>query len=383
MSKFWSTDSSSSSSSDEENEESTQDAASIGEGEPATEGLSQDPNAAWERIKDKQIFREPSQSTNAKPPDCTRIVCISDTHGKHRDVHLPPGDILIHGGDFTKSGEPGTILDLSKYFQESGFEEVIVIPGNHDMTLHPEFYEEKWQRFHDKKFDCDLAQDSVKRCTYLVDSPHTTKDGIEVYGSPWSPEFYDWAFNLPRGAPIREVWNKIPEPTDVLITHGPPLGRGDLTPHSGRAGCYDLLVAVQERIKPRVHIFGHIHEGAGATFDGQVLYINASNLNVKYQAVNHPIVIDVPYDRSKPAMIVPPHCNMTPKDLICWCQDKKYNLIAEALEGCDLEALPSRNALVSQDTYEEVDYRLQLRLHGEYRQLRKALAVLYAQCFPR
>jgi hypothetical protein len=221
---------------------------------------------------------------------------------------------------------------------------------------------------------------------YLKDSSHTTKHGIEVHGSPWSPEFFDWAFNLPRGAPIRGIWDKIPLATDVLITHGPPLGRGDLTPHNGRAGCYDLLVAVQERIKPRVHVFGHIHEGAGVSFDGQVLYINASNLNIKYQAVNHPVVIDVPHDKSKPVRVVPPDCRITSEDLPGWCKNNGYGRIGLLLDDCTLDALPSGNALLGEDAYEVIAE--QIKLHRNmcregYRELRSVLSALYAQSFPK
>jgi 3',5'-cyclic AMP phosphodiesterase CpdA len=257
MSKFWSTGSISSSSSSDSEDEGNADNDWPEKEETqknSRDALSHDPNLAWDTIKGKQEFIEPLKSSNSKPPDCTRIVCMSDTHGKHREIYLPPGDILIHGGDFTKSGEPGNIRDLDRYFGETNYDEIICIAGNHDMTLHPEFYESNWKRFHNKKFTASGT--SFKNCTYLEDASHTTGDGLDVYGSPWSPFFFGWAFNLDRGAPIKAVWDKIPDATDLLITHGPPLGRGDLTADNGRVGCYDLLVAVQERVKPRLHIFG-------------------------------------------------------------------------------------------------------------------------------
>jgi hypothetical protein len=381
MSKFWSTGTSSSSS-DEEGEGEDSVAWDDKEQDASIEAMSEDPNAVWKQIRGEQVFREPLQSTTAKTADCTRIVCISDTHGKHRDISLPGGDILIHGGDFSKSGEVGSIQDLSSYFRDSGFEEVICIAGNHDMTLHPEYYQNNWGRFHHEKFDCDLAQESLKHCIYLKDSSYTTKKEIEVFGSPWSPEFFDWAFNLPRGASIREVWDKIPSSTDVLITHGPPLGRGDVYGDNGRAGCHDLLVAVQEIIRPRVHIFGHIHEGAGITFDGQVLYINASNLNVIYQAVNHPIVVDIPHDSSKPARVVPPECKISRADLPRWCKENSFHLIARLLDGANLDALPSQNDLVGDTAYEAIANELELhRDRQACHQLQKVLSELYAQSF--
>lgn len=72
------------------------------------------------------------------------------------------------------------------------------------------------------------------------------------HSSPWQPEFYDWAYNLPRGEPCAAKWRAIPDGVDILLTHGPPLGHGDLCkPGQHRAGCVDLLQQVQTRIKPK------------------------------------------------------------------------------------------------------------------------------------
>ena len=81
-------------------------------------------------------------------------------------------------------------------------------------------------------------------------------------GTPWQPEFGGWAFNLKRGEECLRKWNLIPEDTDVLITHSPPLGFGDLCSTGIRAGCVDLLQSVQNRVKPKYHVYGHIHEGS-------------------------------------------------------------------------------------------------------------------------
>lgn len=75
------------------------------------------------------------------------------------------------------------------------------------------------------------------------------------------PEFGNWAFNLPRGEECLEKWNKIPTDTDILLTHTPPLGHGDLVCSGVRAGCVELLSTVQQKVKPKYHVFGHIHEG--------------------------------------------------------------------------------------------------------------------------
>ena len=392
MSKFWTTgddDNSSSDASSNEIQTYSRYGNKLDETDPSAalgdDYLSENPNEAWQKIEDSQIFRDPLQSTTtAKPPDCTRIVCISDTHGRHRQVHLPAGDILIHGGDFTNSGEVGSIKDLSKYFEESGFQEIVCIAGNHDMTLDPDYYAQKWTRFHRKQFDCREAKASLQHCVYLNDSSYTTKQGnIEFYGSPWSPEFFGWAFNAIRGGPIRNIWEQIPSSTDVLITHGPPLGRGDLTACNGYAGCYDLLLAVQKRIQPRLHVFGHIHEAAGTSFDGQTLFVNASSLDIKYQPVNHPIVIDIPHDVSQPARVVPPNCQVNANELAEWCIENGYKTIGDLLLHSD--EIPSGNDLLQhEEAYDILVEHLFTRGFREaHRELPIMLSSLHAQSFPK
>jgi hypothetical protein len=110
---------------------------------------------------------------------------------------------------------------------------------------------------------------------YLQDSGITIS-GARFWGSPWQPAFNDWAFNLPRGKALAQKWARIPDDTDVLIPHGPPAGFGDQTGYAGnRTGCEDLLVAV-ERVKPRMHLFGHIHDAGGVWQHGETLIANVT-----------------------------------------------------------------------------------------------------------
>ncbi|CAD7956293.1 unnamed protein product [Amoebophrya sp. A120] len=120
-----------------------------------------------------------------------------------------------------------------------------------------------------------------------------SQKSLNIYGSPYQPEFGDWAFNLKRGPDSRTEWDKIPTETDILITHGPPLGRGDFCSSGLRAGCLDLLETVQNRVKPTGHVFGHIHEGYGGSFDGETLFVNAATCNLAYAPNNPPVVVEV------------------------------------------------------------------------------------------
>ena len=121
------------------------------------------------------------------------------------------------------------------------------------------------------------------------------ENNIRIYGTPWQPEFYNWAFNLPRcGQDLMRVWNQIPKNTDILITHGPPQDHLDVSgpPHNEpHLGCELLRVKVDEQ-PPKIHVFGHIHGGYGYKFHNGTHFINASVLNEQYEQVNKPLTVD-------------------------------------------------------------------------------------------
>ncbi len=190
-----------------------------------------------------------------------RLVLISDTHTRHRELELPDGDVLIHAGDFTNAGTVPEVSDFARWMRTRPHAHKVVIAGNHDLLFERNPIEAR-------RLMADL--------TYLEDTS-TTIDGIHFYGSPWQPWFYDWAFNVERGPAIREKWDKIPSDVDVLITHGPPSGHGDVNRHGDAVGCEDLLAVVRER-QPTLHVYGHIHEGRGITHWKSTTFINASSV---------------------------------------------------------------------------------------------------------
>lgn len=211
-----------------------------------------------------------------------RIVAISDTHSRHPQfTEIPDGDILIHAGDATVRGDVMEIVEFNRWLGTLPHKHKIFVAGNHDFLFEraPE-----------------LARNLMSNAIYLLDSFRIV-EGLKIYGSPWQPRFFDWAFNLDRGAEIRRKWEMIPEDTDVLITHGPPKGIRDFvidrwTGTYETVGCEELLPIVQ-RIKPRVHIFGHIHLAYGQENHDGTTFINASSCNEAYKIVNAPIVIDL------------------------------------------------------------------------------------------
>jgi Predicted phosphoesterases, related to the Icc protein len=135
---------------------------------------------------------------------------------------------------------------------------------------------------------------------------------------------------------IHEKWDAIPESVDVLITHGPPLGRGDKVFLGGsRAGCANLLSQIQTRIRPRLCVYGHIHEDAGVTFDGKTLYVNAANVTMRYNPQQPCVVIDLPSDPKEVARVVRPRCKLTGEEILSWLENHGYKDILPFFERCD------------------------------------------------
>ncbi|GAA3923892.1 metallophosphatase domain-containing protein [Litoribacillus peritrichatus] len=204
-----------------------------------------------------------------------RFVVISDTHGMYPKVSVPDGDVLIHCGDILARGRLSEIDTLNGWLESLPHEHKIIIAGNHDRCF------QKHQ------------QETLEKLTsaiYLQDSS-VVINGLKFYGSPWTPEFYDWYFMLNRRERA-EKWKLIEEDTDVLITHGPPFSILDQVLEGEHVGCPELLKRVKE-VSPKYHLFGHIHEGYGMVEDGDTTYINASLNNVKYRPVNMPWVLDI------------------------------------------------------------------------------------------
>lgn len=266
------------------------------------------PQAAWDALKSRYAVRPADPERLKRPPtsgETVRVVCISDTHDLHEKIEVPDGDVLIHAGDMTGTGTPGAFMRFAAWLRALPHRHKVIIGGNHDLTLDAAYYERSWSRFHRRsgRLDDVTARGVLRDAEefiYLEDA-EVEVAGLRIYGSPWQPEFCDWAFNLPRGPASAAVWARIPDGVDVLVTHGPPLGHGDQVVFGGtRVGCVDLLAEVVERVKPRLHVFGHIHEGYGVTTDGITTFVNAATCDVRYRPIQPPVVIDLPRAREEP-----------------------------------------------------------------------------------
>lgn len=208
-----------------------------------------------------------------------KIVCISDTHGKHRSMNpLPDGDILIHAGDFSNDGSPEgvkEIIDFNNWLgEQKQFKWKIVIAGNHDIYF---------------QTNPRAARALLDNAIYLQDSA-VILEGLKIYGSPWTPRFFDWAF---MGEPetLRAIWAEIPEDVDILITHGPARGVCDrMKTDWDSLGCRELSLRIGRLTGDlKLHVHGHIHGGYGRS----ARTVNAAICNEALRPINLPIVVDL------------------------------------------------------------------------------------------
>lgn len=298
----------------------------------------------------------------------TRICVISDTHNhspypaavtpRAYRLPLPSADVLLHAGDLTMSGVEAEHKETIKMLQAADAELKIVIAGNHDLTLDKEYCAQNYQtgpgsdpRYLNRIRDMYCGEEAQKHgIVYLEEGLRTfeLKNGARftVYASQYQPEFYNWAFMYPRTqdrfnpsppASTFKAPNPIPSfpSVDIMLTHGPPSGILDVVGIGNHVGCEHLLSAVG-RARPRLHCFGHIHEGHGAErihwesnsrtvirqdartvlenrssyanigndggealkFGEETLFINASIMDVRYNPSNAPWVVDLDLPRS-------------------------------------------------------------------------------------
>ena len=216
-----------------------------------------------------------------------KITLISDTHTKHKQLDglLPGGDLIIHAGDMSSMGYKHEIQQFLKWYNNLDYTNKVFIAGNHD-----------WGFQEDPKM-CKELLEFYDKVTYLQDNlgliGEDYETSVKVYGSPWQPEFYSWAFNLPRmGWELEQKWVNIPLDTDILVTHGPSWGNLDtVNGQSVPLGC-ELLTERIKVVKPKIHVCGHIHTGYGYKFDGDTHFFNASVLDERYNLTQKPFTFE-------------------------------------------------------------------------------------------
>lgn len=202
-----------------------------------------------------------------------RIVAVADTHMYHDELVVPEGDVFVHAGDMCRRGSLDELASTLAFVRALPHRHKIVVAGNHDWA------------FVDAK---ERARALCHSAIHYLEDDGVSLDGVSFWGSPWQPTFHDWAFNLPRGAALAEKWELVPERTDVVVTHGPPAGIGDRSSTSGRTGCEDLRARMLT-LRPRLHLFGHIHEDGGLFLEEGVAFVNVTT----WECERAPTVIDL------------------------------------------------------------------------------------------
>lgn len=195
-----------------------------------------------------------------------KILHISDTHGKHHSVtDLIKADMIIHSGDIAEDGTEEEVLDFLNWFCDLDYQHKIFVAGNHDFCL-----------------DGEQIEGLPENCHYLCNS------GIEIEEIKfWGIPFF---LSNELNGDTAQIMAKIPNETDILITHRPPYGILDFDDNNN-FGCVDLLQSVQ-KIVPKYHLFGHVHASCGVEKSQYTIFVNSSLVR-QNTIVNKPFLFEV------------------------------------------------------------------------------------------
>ena len=223
-----------------------------------------------------------------------KICCISDTHNYKIPLkYMPEADILIHSGDATAKGRIKELAEFNSWLGEIShlYKQIIFVPGNHELLT---------------EYEPNLLKQLVNNAIVLVNEEYYVIDEshnvYKIYGSPVTPPFFNWAYNW-NDEDREQLWNSIPDDTDILVTHGPPKYIMDqvydlINEDVRYTGCKYLAKRVNE-LNLKLHCFGHIHEEHGVKEvsnleeTNKTIFVNASILNDYYKPAYEPIIVEI------------------------------------------------------------------------------------------
>ena len=223
------------------------------------------------------------------------VAAFSDTHNRHKQVVLPTCDIAIFGGDLSSRGHKHELQHFLKYLKsQTQVTEKVFIAGNHDICFDPKFEKEteanKWLQETLDFYEVNKPGSTI----HYLENSSIELFGLKIWGSPYTPWFHGdrWGFNKHRGY-LKDIWSRIPHDTDIVVTHGPPSYIMDYVHDTNEyVGCDELRYHI-DRVKPKLHIFGHIHENWGIEEKANTTFCNATILNHQYIPTNQPHLIEL------------------------------------------------------------------------------------------
>lgn len=194
------------------------------------------------------------------------ILAISDLHGFLPDI--PECDLLLLAGDYCRTRNPDQqrrflLGEFSDWLRKVPTRHIVGIAGNHDLLLQedPSINEHiPWIYLQDQLIDIE---------------------GVKIYGTPWTPTFFDWAF-MDSEQGLEKKFASIPKGLDILLSHGPAYRHLDKTINGTHAGSHALWCQVKLK-KPNSHVFGHIHEERGILDEDEIRYYNVTHVNLRYE----------------------------------------------------------------------------------------------------
>ncbi|CAK88257.1 unnamed protein product (macronuclear) [Paramecium tetraurelia] len=219
-----------------------------------------------------------------------KFVCLSDTHNQH-PKKLEKGDVLIHCGDFTCAGDYKEVQNFNRWLDEQKeFKYKIIIAGNHDLSFDTRKYP---QLLNYQELQQEIQY--LKKNFIYLENSDVDIEGYKIWGSPHSLEYWYGAFQISPDE-SENIWKNIHDQTDIVLTHGPPYGHGDMSKSEvhNNVGDQQLLQRIKQ-IKPKYHIFGHIHEAYGKTEEDGITFINCSYFKNGYSFGNKPFSFTLPY----------------------------------------------------------------------------------------
>lgn len=214
-----------------------------------------------------------------------RFVILADTHCRHEELVIPPGDILVHIGDFCNEGTKEEALAFIEWFENQPHTHKVLVAGNHDCVMD----QRHWR--YDKS-----TKDRVKQNIIYLENETVDIEGLKIFGWPYVAEEPEedtkWAFT-PWMMEPRKL--EIPQGVDVVLSHCPPYGIRDIAFNLYHIGCNQLLEQIDFR-KPRYHIFGHCHNQRGVEEDKEIwptTFINATCHGPYDSPLFEPFTIDI------------------------------------------------------------------------------------------